>query len=849
MAYLKFPLFLGRYVNRWLVSGIAQTPVHFTPVTLHGDINLWLKKGFSVHENPCKTEFVRARRARPAALPPVCEPVPGGRVGDGASPQTFAVYWPFDDISLDISGGWDAPTHIRAWAYTELWADEDGPAPFLFTTCGGAAVWLNGEKVLEFTPFTRNIPADTPLELTLRKGRNSVLVFFDDLAERDAAFLLRLCWQGTDAPPEQRVPVGAADPTLLEQGEQAMRSLCFSRNHYAAGPVSLRCENPFAQQTLHVTLEGATEENEQAGVLFTRTADFAPGQTRASLGDCAEFPFGFLLLQATAVVEGIAITRPITVETHASALLPHAADTVAGRKRQALEFLARFGEQNTNRAVALLATGGSPDEAQRLIAAQVRFVDRRCDCSDFYLVYFPHILRAWGAQGAGLLSPELERAMRACILNFRYWMDEPGDDVMWFYSENHALMFHTCQLLAGELYPSETFSNSGMTGVQMQQKAKGLLLEWFRGFLNEGFTEWNSSAYLPIDLLGLASLYAWTQDGELRALAKRGMDYVFYLLAVHSRKGFFAGSSGRTYLKEQFGNWSNCTSFMSWIGYGCGTPGHAGKGVVSLCLSDYEPPRGYAAYFNVEPGFELVCRSTHGYQKHVDLYTYKTSGYLMTSAADFRPGKPGYQENPLQLTFTPTAQLWISHPGERALYGKGRPSYWAGNGTLPRVNQYKGFATVFYDIAPEHPVDFTHLYLPTMEFYLCRVQGPWVFAQEGDAYCAVYCSAGLTAQRFGPNAEREFIAPGRRCVWLVRAAQTDEFPSFAAFITAMLAAPLEVDAQRLACRFEDPVYGVLRSGWNERLSVNGAAMEYGGSDQYGVLELREKQQPAADAQA
>lgn len=72
------------------------------------------------------------------------------------------------------------------------------------------------------------------------------------------------------------------------------------------------------------------------------------------------------------MVEGIAITRPITVETHASALLPHAADTVAGRKRQALEFLARFGEQNTNRAVALLATGGSPDEAQRLIAAQVR---------------------------------------------------------------------------------------------------------------------------------------------------------------------------------------------------------------------------------------------------------------------------------------------------------------------------------------------------------------------------------------------------------------------------------------------------------------------------------------------
>ncbi|MFQ8832455.1 MAG: hypothetical protein ACLR7U_06010 [Ruthenibacterium lactatiformans] len=53
-----------------------------------------------------------------------------------------------------------------------------------------------------------------------------------------AAFVLA----GNGCAAEQRVPVGAANPTLLEQGEQAMRSLCFSRNHYAAGPVSLRCE-------------------------------------------------------------------------------------------------------------------------------------------------------------------------------------------------------------------------------------------------------------------------------------------------------------------------------------------------------------------------------------------------------------------------------------------------------------------------------------------------------------------------------------------------------------------------------------------------------------------------------
>ena len=103
------------------------------------------------------------------------------------------------------------------------------------------------------------------------------------------------------------------------------------------------------------------------------------------------------------MVEGIAITRPITVETHASALLPMRRTPWPGASGR---------RWNSRRASASRTPTGpwrcwqraAADEAQRLIAAQVRFVDRRCDCSDFYLVYFPHILRAWGAQGAGLLA-------------------------------------------------------------------------------------------------------------------------------------------------------------------------------------------------------------------------------------------------------------------------------------------------------------------------------------------------------------------------------------------------------------------------------------------------------------
>ena len=121
----------------------------------------------------------------------------------------------------------------------------------------------------------------------------------------------------------------------------------------------------------------------------------------------------------------------------------------------------RWGEQNTNRALAILATGGDTAEAEKLLAVQSDYIRRRFDCSDFYLVYYPYILRTFGKRGSGILSEKTENELTDCLLGFRYWIDEPGNDAMWFWSENHALMFHTCQLLAGELFPDEVFTNSG----------------------------------------------------------------------------------------------------------------------------------------------------------------------------------------------------------------------------------------------------------------------------------------------------------------------------------------------------------------------------------------------------
>jgi hypothetical protein len=177
---------------------------------------------------------------------------------------------------------------------------------------------------------------------------------------------------------------------------------------------------------------------------------------------------------------------------------------------------------------------------------------------------------------------DLKEEMKHCLLNFRYWHDEPGDDAMWFYSENHALMFHVCQLLAGELYPDEVFTNSGMTGARMQEKAVGLLRPWFETFFAIGFTEWNSPPYLPIDALGFASLYAQTSNQEMKDLARKAMDSIYYILAINSLDGIFCTTAGRPYPKELFGNNSNVLLHQLdrlWLG----NTSHAGKGVTALC--------------------------------------------------------------------------------------------------------------------------------------------------------------------------------------------------------------------------------------------------------------------------
>ena len=833
---MRFPLEHG-YISRFFLSDVRKEEVKGKPFSFHdegvifqGHFQEWKQM-----QNPVRTEYLSNLRTKIRAYPSFERIEPKDGVVDlWGTRLGMHLHFPFGNPFVSVSGDWILPCGIATCACTYLESARTQDLPVLFSVSGGAHVWVNGVNAFAFYPYERNRQCSQKFVLPLKHGENFLVVEFDDYAERDTECGFSIKVLERDDTVVQNIPTGTLDGDALRATETAMESLHFARDHFTEGNILLDGVPPFEKKEFVVSLVGATEENAMLGIFHRATATFAPSSSQVSFGPCEDFPLGFLRCELSTEYDGVHISTVLGMENFPLSLQPKPAETVRLRKQQAWEFLAKYGEQNANRAVALAHVHKGVEEIETILQRQIAFINNRSDCSDFYLSYFPHLIRTY--RDSGMIKPQTLEKMKHCILGFRYWFDEPGDDSMCFTTENHALMFHVCQLISGELYPDEVFTDSGMTGVQMQEKAMAMLRVWFASFFANGFSEWNSPPYLPIDSLGFASLYAQTTHPEMKALAKRALDWMFRLLSITSFFGVFSTTSGRTYIKELFANRSNCPSSLNYIGAGIGYLSHAGKGIVPLCFSDYEPDPEDMRCQLVPDGKAMLWRSTQGAGGYVDIYVYKTAKYLISSAVNFHPGEKGSQEDVFHLLFGPDAQVWINHPGEFALNGSARPSYWSGSGYLPRVNQYRGFASVIFNVSEDHPVSFTHVYLPVVEFETVVQKGKWVFAfARNGGMLGLYNSNGLHRQVSGQNTDREFKSLGRRSIYLVRCAIQDERLSFERFMDNLLSASLSICETVLGYDFVDPEYGRLQADWGASLTRAGKPVSYKGCDQNGEI--------------
>ncbi len=192
-----------------------------------------------------------------------------------------------------------------------------------------------------------------------------------------------------------------------------------------------------------------------------------------------------------------------------------------------------------------LDLGKRIDEGQ--ILEILDFINKRYDCSDFRMVCILRSLYSY----QDLISTDTLEKMKETVLDFKYWIDEPGIDGMCYWSENHQLICASIEYLAGALYPDEVFRNNGLTGLERKERAKTRLSNWFSSRYQYGFVEWHSNTYYEEDIAPLSLLIDFAPDEEIGKKATILLDLLLLDIASYSYNGYFVATSGRCYQEQK----------------------------------------------------------------------------------------------------------------------------------------------------------------------------------------------------------------------------------------------------------------------------------------------------------
>ena len=276
-------------------------------------------------------------------------------------------------------------------------------------------------------------------------------------------------------------------------------------------------------------------------------------------------------------------------------------------------------------------------------------------------------------------------------------------------------------------------------------------------------------------------------------------------------------------------------------------------------LSDFKPYRGLLKAVNAVGGLPLLarfverdaCRNT---REEVNIYTYKTPDYMLSTAQDYRKGYGGDQQHIWQATLGQDAVCFTTHPAK--IEGV-TPNYWAGNGLLPRAAQYKNVAVIIYNIekipALYVPIKhfFTHAWFPKDKFDEVIEKNGWIFARNGEGYLALHsqnpyfwnspgaegadskvsrlsseggAKSGDFAIRQNPeDLEREVIVPGAKNIWLCQMGRKADDGEFSDFIGKLSAAQIAFSGMNV--EFQSPGNGLVRFGWEGGFSVDGVEIQ------------------------
>jgi len=672
-------------------------------------------------------------------------------------------------------------------------------------------------------------------EAELGEGENRVNVALFRVARMAQVGIRMECLDG-EVSASAPLPEGMSLAARLAV-EEELNSIRFDRDvFYPEHAVGFRLGNA-ASSAVPQAPRLTVELREQNGQLLRQASPVASGEVALCQG--ANLPDGTYALNCTwSLPSGQPLTATaFTVRKVSPVAAPAGNERLEERKQMVLRHYATSPEPGYHQiwtAVAYYALGEYANVDEGIIRATCKFIAGRNDCADFVI---QGILRLMFWERGGMkLSPEINALMKDTVLGFKYWIDEPGDTVMYMGSENHRLLFHVAEWMAGLLFPTEEFTNSRQNGLYHSQKAYVYLTEWLRQRGRFGYDEWHSNSYLPVCIAPLMNLYDFAvNEGQykFRQMVKGVLDQIYFFLAADIYQGVWGVTHGRSYgIYVKYADFDGTTA-CCWLLYGAGslTGGTLGMGPVCLASSAYRTPSFYAqiahdrsAVVEVKQRQGILNTSA----RHANFVIYRTPDYMISGLQDHRKGEYESSTHVGQVTLGNKAQIFWSCPHTTGEGSGLRPDYWSGHTTLPRVVQHKNVMALTWRL--NLFAWMSHCWLEPSRFDEVRQDGNWVFTRVAQGYVGIYSQHGLHWGETGQYAGRELQCEARENTWLVECGREVDWGSFEAFIQALKNARVEEVEGGII--YHSPSIGEFRTGWDIAPAVGGQPLKLNGYPLY-----------------
>jgi hypothetical protein len=805
VPFVEYELQQG-YVGNWLVAGPQEIPTGLDLQQSNPDFYQQLARKHHTQ----KLEF--------STTPVERGPLDEGIFTIGAYKGEWNYYGCKEDHLVDLSASFQALAYVRAWAYSHLYLNSDSTVQFTVSTYGPVDIWINKKHVSQHEEFTEQ-QSSFQFEAQLTRGINKILIRFANVAAPDAVLSVALKLNGDNSAAKVQIPTLIPSISRRNQLEEIYDQIYLERDIHAHNNTVTLC---FPETMTEPALADARLQT-ITGRIYGQAEDVGKPGSKVLLGTPGSLPMTpfqiFVMPRAWEYYEShIRITRRLnlwSVGRQRFSTTPYGYPEE--RKREALLF-ATTVENNLFAEIAKISLGKLNDLETKVINQSFEnILLRRAGCEMELLGFLGALARF--SESQEIPSWIIEK-IRETALNFYYGEENfPSPKAGQPARADREIIFATCQILAGQLYPQETFQVSGLPGVQLQEEGEKAALEWMQKRGGYGFACWDSKELYSQILSAISYLIDLSKKEEVWELGSVLMDKMLFTIALNSFNGVYGSTQGQASTTDIKSGLLEPTSGITRIMWGMGIFNlHIASTVSLACMTNYELPPIIAEIAVGLPEAMHNKEQQAVIEVPVNKITYRTPEYMLSSAQSYKPGQPGNREHIWQATLGTQSIVFVNHPGCSSENDVHSPNYWVGNGILPRVAQHDNTLIAIYNNTGEKGMDFTHAYFPTREFDEFTIQGNTAFARKDDGYIALTAINGIEIVTLGPSAYREIRSAGKQNIWVCEMGRSSVDGSYEAFKAKVLAQ--EKATRDLTLEMKTLSGDALSFGWDSPMMYN-----------------------------